>query len=151
MTRRSIPGILAWTAVAITLAAAGGCRPARCAFEDPALFDRIINNEVNDKLDDLDATVEQRTRALALKDRIRSEFRATRAAREERNRSFVDEALSEAPDAARLHASLDAGLDELRADAHRLLDLYLENREILTPAQGARLRAMVAERRAYCQ
>lgn len=113
---------------------AGGCGAHRHS-RDPAQMAAFVTEHVDDALDDLDATPDQRTRIHAIKDRLLEEGRKVHGARREVHDVVVGEWKAEQPDAARLHALVDARIDALRAFAHQAVDAGAEAHGVLTPAQ----------------
>lgn len=106
---------------------------------DPARMDRRIAHHLDGALDDLKATPEQRTKLVAIKDRLVAEGRAARGDHRADLRVALAEWESPSPDAAKLHALVDARIDALRAMAHKVVDAGAEAHAILTPEQRAEL------------
>lgn len=111
-----------------------GCRAHRHG-HDPAQVAAFVTERVDDALDDLDATPEQRTRVNAVKDRMLAAAQKARAGHEEARATMLAEWKAEQPDTAKLHALVDARADELRALAHQAVDAGVEVHGILTAAQ----------------
>ncbi len=111
----------------------GGCghRGAR----DPAQVAAFVTDRVDDALDDLDATPDQRTRILAVKDRMLASGQQLRAGHKEGHDAMLAEWKSATPDAAKLHALVDARVEEMRTLAHQAVDSGIEVHGILTPEQ----------------
>jgi protein CpxP len=122
----------------VTLTGFGGCGHHGHP-RDPAQVAAFVTDRVDDVLDDLDATPEQRTRINAVKDRLLAAGQAAHAGRRETHDAVVAEWKAERPDAARLHALVDARADELRQLAHQAVDAGVEVHGILTPEQRAKL------------
>jgi periplasmic protein CpxP/Spy len=110
---------------------------------DPEHLERMVTHQVDDALDDLKATPEQRQKVLAVKDRMLASGKALRAD----HKATVQEALSvwEAPsfDRARALALVDARLDAMRTLAHQAVDAAAEVHDTLTPEQRAQVAARV--------
>lgn len=106
---------------------------------DPAAVAAFVSDRVDDALDDLDATPDQRERIHAVKGRMLAEAGKLRATRGEAHREIVAQWDAEKPDAARLHALVDAKMDEMRALAHQAVDAGIEVHDVLTPEQRAKL------------
>jgi Spy/CpxP family protein refolding chaperone len=106
---------------------------------DPARMAAFVTDRVDDLLDDVDATPEQRTRIRAVKDRLLAAGEATRAGRKEAHDAVVAEWKAATPDAARLHALVDARAEEMRAFAHQAVDAGVEVHGVLTPEQREKL------------
>jgi Spy/CpxP family protein refolding chaperone len=99
----------------------------------------FVTDRVDDVLDDVDATPEQRTRIHAVKDRLLAAGQQARAGHEEVHAAILGEWKAEQPDAARLHAVVDQRIEELRALAHQAVDGGVEVHGILTPEQREKL------------
>jgi Spy/CpxP family protein refolding chaperone len=112
----------------------GGCGAHRHG-RDPAEVAAFVTDRVDDALDDVDATPEQRTRIHAVKDRLLAAAQGARAGHREAHEALLAEWKSASPDAARLHALVDARIDELRALAHQGVDAGVEVHGVLTPEQ----------------
>jgi Spy/CpxP family protein refolding chaperone len=125
---------------------AGGCGHHGRHGRDPAAVAAFVTDRVDDALDDLEATPEQRTRIHAVKERLLAAAQEARAKGGDHRAELLAAWRSETPDAARLHALVDAHLDELRAVAHQAVDGAVEVHGTLTPAQREQL-AVKAERR----
>jgi Spy/CpxP family protein refolding chaperone len=124
---------------------AGGCGHHGGHGRDPAAVAAFVTDRVDDALDDVDATPEQRARVHAVKDRLLAAAQEARGKRGEHRAELLAAWRSEQPDAARLHALVDQHADELRALAHQAVDGAIEVHDTLTPAQREKL-ATKAER-----
>ncbi len=112
---------------------------------DPAQLAALVTDRVNDVLDDLDATPDQRTRIDAVKDRLLADAQKARAGHEEVHAALLGEWKADAPDAKKLHALVDERIEALRGMAHEAVDAGVEVHGILTPAQREKV-AKKAER-----
>ncbi len=106
---------------------------------DPAQVAAMVTSHVEDALDDLHATPDQRTRILAVKDRMLAAGQAVHADQKATHDAFLAAWKSDAPDAASLHALVDQRADELRKLAHEAVDAGVEVHGILTPDQRAQV------------
>jgi periplasmic protein CpxP/Spy len=108
---------------------------------DPEHMERMVTHHVNDALDDLKATPEQRQKVLAVKDRMLASGKTLRGD----HQAMAKEALSlwEATtfDRARALALVDARLDAMRTLAHQAVDAAAEVHATLTPEQRAQVAA----------
>jgi periplasmic protein CpxP/Spy len=120
---------------------AGGCGHHGGHGRDPAAMAAFVTDRVDDALDDLDATPEQRARIHAVKDRLLAKAQETHAARGDTHSELLAAWRSETPDAARLHALVDQHVDAMRAMAHEAVDGAIEVHDTLTPAQREKLAA----------
>jgi Spy/CpxP family protein refolding chaperone len=106
---------------------------------DPERANRMITARVEDALDDLDAAPEQRAKVLALKDRLLQQGMAAREGHRETVQEVVAQWDAATPDAAKLHALVDARIDAMRRLAHEAADAGVELHAVLTPEQRAKL------------
>jgi Spy/CpxP family protein refolding chaperone len=111
----------------------GGC--GHRGPRDPAEVAAFVTDRVDDALDDLDATPDQRTRVHAVKDRMLAAAQQLRAGHREAHDALLGEWKSATPDAAKLHALVDARAEEMRKLAHEAVDAGIEVHGILTPEQ----------------
>jgi periplasmic protein CpxP/Spy len=119
--------------------AASGCAWRHHGSRDPAQVAAMATKHVEDVLDDLNATPDQRTRILAIKDRLLAAVQAAHADRKATHEAVLAAWKSDAPDAAGLHALVDQRMDELRKLAHQAVDSGVEVHGVLTPDQRAQL------------
>jgi Spy/CpxP family protein refolding chaperone len=122
----------------IVLATVGGCGRHHGS-RDPAQVAAMVTNHVEDTLDDLKATPDQRTRILAVKDRMLAAAQAAHGDRKATRDAVLAAWKSDTPDAASLHALVDQRADELRKLAHQAVDAGVEVHGILTPDQRAQV------------
>jgi periplasmic protein CpxP/Spy len=113
---------------------AGGCGAHRHG-RDPAQVAAFVTERVDDALDDLDATPEQRTKVHAVKDRLLAAGKELHAGHEEARAALLAEWKADAPDRAKLHALVDARADSFRKLAHEAVDAGVEVHDVLTPEQ----------------
>jgi len=129
----TLAAVLTLGVVALGATGCGHHRP------DPARMEKMVSHQVDDALDDLKATPEQRQKITAAKDRLLASGRALHGDR----RATMKEALGlwEAPsfDRARALALVDARIDALRALAHEAVDAATETHATLTPEQRAQV------------
>jgi len=131
-------GAAGLAAIAVLAGFRGGCG-GHSHGRDPAEVAAFVTDRVDDGLDDLDATPEQRQRIHAVKDRLLAEGMKLRGTRGETHREILAQWDSAQPDAARLHALVDARIEEVRAIAHQGVDAAVEVHGVLTPEQRAKV------------
>jgi Spy/CpxP family protein refolding chaperone len=119
--------------------AGGGCGRGHGHGRDPARTAAFVTDRVDDFLDDVDATPEQRTRIHAVKDRLLAAGQKARAGHEAAHAALHAEWKAEQPDAAKLHALVDERIEEMRALGHEAVDGGVEVHGILTPEQREKL------------
>ena len=125
--------------VALAGWAGGWCGRGHGHGRDPAEVASFVTARVDDALDDLDATPDQRTRIHAVKDRLLAAGQDARAGHREAHDALLAEWKSASPDAAKLHALVDARADEMRALAHQAVDAGVEVHGVLTAEQREKL------------
>jgi len=122
-----------------------GCSHHGAHPRDPAQVAKFVNARVDDLLDDVDATPDQRTKIHAIADRLLAEGQAMHAGQPQVHQTILAQWKAETPDKAQLHALVDARMDALRKLAHDAVDAGVEAHDVLTPAQREKL-AKKAER-----
>lgn len=116
----------------------GGCGhhgPGR----DPAQVAAFVNGRVDDLLDDVDATPDQRARIHALSDRLLAEGQALHADHARTHETLLAQWKAETVDRKVLHELVDARADAFRKLAHDAVDAAAEAHDVLTPAQREKL------------
>ncbi len=106
---------------------------------DPARMERMVASHLDDVMDDISATPEQRTRIVAVKDRLLAEGKGLRAGKGELHKDLLAQWESPNPDVSRLHAIIDERGDAMKGFAHKVADGLAEVHGILTPEQRAQL------------
>jgi Spy/CpxP family protein refolding chaperone len=117
---------------------AGGCGHHR-GHGDPAQTAAFVNARVDDLLDDVDATPDQRTRIHAIAQKLVADGQKLHAENKGTHETLLAEWKAEQPDRAKLHALVDARIDALRAFAHEAVDSGVEAHGVLTPPQREKL------------
>lgn len=141
---------MAWKKIAIGGAAALGAFAAIAllgAFRahgglhgrDPAEVAAMVSTHLDDALDDLDATPAQRQSIHAIADRLVADAMKLRGEHAGTHRELVAQWDAAQPDAAKLHALVDARIEEVRAVAHEAVDGAIQAHGILTPDQRAKV------------
>lgn len=106
---------------------------------DPARMERMISSHLDDVLDDLSATPEQRAKITAVKDRLVEEGKALRAGKADVHKDLLAQWESPNPDVSKLHGLIDERGDAMQGFAHKVADGLAEVHAILTPEQRAQL------------
>ena len=137
--KKRLTAVLSFTAIlaaGIAVLGLSGCGHHR---PDPARMEKMVSHQVEDALDDLKATPEQRQAITAVKDRLLTRGKALRAD----HRATVKEALglweASSFDKARALALVDARLDAMRTMAHEAVEATAEVHQTLTPEQRAQV------------
>jgi len=127
----------------------GGCGRASSPEEKFARVQQVVTNRLNDQLDELKATPDQRTKILAIKDRVLQQAKVQFEQRAQTGKAdrqwFIDQLTSGTPDKAALYAKVDAKSDEFKSIGHQVIDALVEVNGILTPPQRAQLKAKLEE------
>jgi periplasmic protein CpxP/Spy len=134
----AVSGTLLLVAIGTVTLAAGGCMRHHGP-RDPAQVAAMVSKHVEDVLDDVNATPDQRTKILAVKDRMLAAAQAAHTDRKATHDALLAAWKSDAPDAARLHTLVDERMEELRKLAHQAVDAGIEVHGVLTPDQRAQL------------
>lgn len=119
---------LAGGALALT---AAGCHAHRSSPE------RFLTNRVEDLLDDVKATDAQRQQILAIKDKLLADGKALHAAHAGGKKQLLAQWESERPDAAAVHALVDAHAADMKRFGDEVADAVLQVHGLLTPEQRA--------------
>lgn len=141
----ALAGLVAAGALVALTGFRGGCGGHHRGGRDPAQVAAFVTDRVDDVLDDLDATPDQRARIHAVKEEMLAAGRKARERRGATHETLLSEWRSATPDRARLHALVDERMEELRALAHEAVDAGAEVHAVLTPEQREKL-ARKAER-----
>jgi periplasmic protein CpxP/Spy len=140
--KKSLPLLAAVAAGFVFLSGfGGGC--GRHRSHDPAQVNAMVTERLDEALSDLDATPAQRDRLHAIKDRLLANVQDLHAGQDAARAEVLAQWKSDQPDAARLHALVDARIDALRAVAHQAVDAGVEAHGILTPEQRAKVTAKI--------
>lgn len=123
----------------VTVAALGAGCMGRHHGRDPEKMKAFVSARVDDLLDDLDATEDQRTRIEAIAARLLAEGERLRADHAAVRGEALERLTAETPDVARLHALVDGRTEAMRAFAHQLVDGLVEAWAVLTPEQRVKL------------
>ncbi len=126
--------------VALGLVAIVGFRFAgHCHGRDPAQVKAMVNEHVDDTLDDLKATPDQRTQIHAVVDKLLQDGEKLHGGHAAVHDEVLAQWKSDQPDAAKLRALVDERAKELRAFADEAIDAGVQVHGILTPDQRAQL------------
>lgn len=112
----------------------GGCGP-----RDPARMERFIGNRLDDLLDDIQATPEQRQKIAAVKDRLLAQAKALHQGGPADHQALLAQWESPNPDLSRVHSLIDQRGDAMKGFAHQAADALAEVHALLTPEQRAQL------------
>ena len=111
----------------------------QCHARDPARIQAMVNEHVDDTLDDLNATPDQRTQVHAVVDRLLAGARKLHEADPATHEELIAQWKSDRPDAARVRALVDRRMQEFRSFADEAIDAAVQVHGILTPEQRAKL------------
>ena len=133
--------LLTLAGLAGVVALAGWGRCGHPCSRDPAERAAMVRAVVDDALDDLSATDDQRTRIHAVEERMLAKAATLHAERETIRAELMAQWQSPTADRARLHAMVDQRFEELKALAHEAVDAGVEVHDVLTPEQRAKVTA----------
>jgi Spy/CpxP family protein refolding chaperone len=132
MRRKLIMSAIMVSILALTGVAFAGWRNGKW---NPEQMKKFAEWRIDNALDEVDATKEQRAVVDAEKDGLFAEAEATIERRDDVKALFVQAWSSEKPDADALHKAVDNRVDEWRALAHRAVDSGLKIHGTLQPEQ----------------
>lgn len=124
----------------------GGFRGHR---HDPEMVRRFVQFAVNEKLDAVDATPEQRQKVTEVTGRLLQEAQALHQAKTDLHDEMSELLAQDQPDPARARALVQARVQELSRFADGATDALLELHRTFTPAQRAKLLAEHDARHAH--
>ncbi len=109
---------------------------------NPEKMQRFVEWRMDSVLSDIDATDAQRDQIKALASQLFEAAKPQLEARGETRKAVLAQLSADTPDAAALHALVDARIDAMRALAHQAVDAGIEAHGVL----DAKQRAALAER-----
>ncbi|MEW5854189.1 MAG: Spy/CpxP family protein refolding chaperone [Myxococcota bacterium] len=130
-------GLVGFLAITGFRASWGGCEGH--GHGGPERAEKFVTSRIADHLDELNATDEQRTQVLALKDEVFREAKDTFTEGRKAKGELLQQWDSAKPDANAVHALVDDHLDRIRSMAHTVADAALKLHAILTPEQRAQV------------
>jgi Spy/CpxP family protein refolding chaperone len=116
---------------------------------DPEMVRRFVQFVVDEKLDAVDATPEQRQKVEEVTGRLLQEAHALRKAKAELHDQMSELLAQDQPDPARAKALVQARVQELSRFADDATDALLELHRTFTPEQRAKLLAEHSARHAH--
>ena len=111
-------------------------------FEGPAVIPHMLDWLVDNAVDGVQASDAQRSRLLAVKNRVVAQVELLEGQHEATHEEFKRQWALDRMDAVQLNALVDARLEELRRVLHTAVDGIVEVHDTLTPEQ----RRMLTER-----
>jgi Spy/CpxP family protein refolding chaperone len=135
----SLMGVGAWT-----MHERGGfCGRHRGA--DPEMVHKFVDFVVTQKLDEIDATAEQRQKVQEVKERLIKEGHALHEGKDDLRAQLLEQLSQDNPDPARVKALVRQRVNAFSAFADDATDALLELHATFTPAQRAQLLADARE------
>jgi Spy/CpxP family protein refolding chaperone len=116
---------------------------------DPEMMQRFVQFAVNEKLDAIDATPEQRQKVKEVTGRLLQEAKALHQAKADLHDQMSELLAQDEPDAARARALVQARVQEFSRFADDATDALLELHRTFTPEQRAKLLADHRARHAH--
>jgi Spy/CpxP family protein refolding chaperone len=137
--RKLLGGVAVAAALVLGAATLQGCRGGHGHPKDPAQMAAFVNARVDDLLDDVDATPDQRTKIHAIADRMLAAAKQAHGGQDEVRTAALGQWRAETVDRAKLHALVDQRADALRKLAHQAVDAGADAHDVLTPPQREKL------------
>jgi Spy/CpxP family protein refolding chaperone len=107
--------------------------------KDTQRIHKMISWKVDDMLDEIKATPNQRSQVNSVKDRILQEGTLLMKEHQGFHEELTAQWNSNNPDAGKIHSLIDSKSEQFRAFAHKAVDGMLEIHRALTPEQRAKL------------
>lgn len=107
--------------------------------KDPEKVRKFVMWKIDDHLDDLDATKQQKKQILQIADRVIQDGMTLRKDKDAHHATILGELESGSPNSTRLHGMLDEHIDQFRGFGHRTLDALLEAWNLLDENQQGEL------------
>jgi Spy/CpxP family protein refolding chaperone len=145
MKKTAIRTVVVLTAVGLVATVVACSRPCARHRMNPEKAKKFVTWKVDDVLDDLEATDEQRQEIHAVKDKVFEDVRVLKEDLRGDRMTFLTEMKKDKPDSDLLHRKLDGHINRLRAFAHQELDNLLRAHASLTPEQRAQLLSKAEE------
>ena len=134
---------------ALTLVAIGVGGLTLTAFRghhrDPAQLDQMVERRLTKMLDTVQATDAQRQQITSIKDKVLADGKALRATHQATRQQLLALWKSDQPDAAQVHALVDARADGMKKFADEVADAMIQVHGILTPEQRAKISAQIEQ------
>lgn len=112
----------------------------------PARMERMVTHHVEDVLDDIQATPEQRTQILAIKDRLVARAKALHEGHGSLRQQLVAQWDAASPDVAKVDAIIDERAEAMKGFAHDVAGALAEVHGVLTPEQREKLSKRIHRR-----
>ena len=113
---------------------------------DPERVKQMITWRLDDRLEHLNATEQQKQAIHGLKDSLFEDGKRLFEEQQGARAELVEQWESPTPNAQAVHALVDARLEAFRAFAHKVADAALEAHRIFTPEQRQQVTTQVRER-----
>jgi Spy/CpxP family protein refolding chaperone len=113
---------------------------------DPERVKQMITWRLDDRMEDLNATEQQKQAIHGLKDSLFEDGKRLYEENKDARTQMLEQWDSANPDSRAVHALVDARMDAFRAFAHKVADAALQAHRIFTPEQRQQLTANVRER-----
>jgi protein CpxP len=148
MKKKIAIALVALTGLGLTVGIAG------CNEQDPEeqRVERVerahsfVTERVDDVLDDVEATSEQRTEVHVIKERLFDQMVEMRSSGGDVRAEAMEELAKDTPDKEQLHALVDERMDLWRGAMHNMVDEMVELHGVLTPQQREQIIAIIQEK-----
>jgi len=145
MTRKKKWTIVAAAGTAVVALGLAGWHKLRGCHDAKALQGHLTH-KVDRVLDRVDADETQRSKILAMTDRVFDEVVTAHSSSTVTTQELLEQWNSDAPDAERLHELIDQRVAAYRKAAHEIVDGMLEAHATLNAEQRAQIGQIVAKR-----
>jgi protein CpxP len=116
---------------------------------DPAKMEQRISKHVDEVLKEIQATPEQRTKILAVKDRMLEKAKALHESRKGERQEWLEYWQAPTVDGAQVHARIDERAKGMQTFAHEMADALIEVHDVLTPEQRAKVAEKLRQHRGH--
>jgi Spy/CpxP family protein refolding chaperone len=143
--KRTVLTVVLGSAAVVALAGwAGGPHCGRG--HSPEEVQKFTTRLVERAMDDIDATDVQRAKAESLRSDLVKKGMTFQEGKKETHEFMLEAWKSDNPDPAKVHAEIDARIEDMREMAHSAADAALEMHKVLTPEQRAQLAERAEQR-----
>ncbi len=113
---------------------------------NPERFNQMLTWRLDDRLEELQATDDQKRTIQGLKDSLFADGKQVVEEQRAAGKELLTQWDAATPDARAVHALVDARVDAWRGFAHKVADAFLKAHQVLSPTQRQQLSSDVRER-----
>jgi periplasmic protein CpxP/Spy len=145
MKRKAYVSLILALALLVLVSFIGGCRLHKAHGMSHERLKAYVMREVDGKLDDIDATDEQKTAVFASIDSIHKEIAAFHDKCKAGHEFLLEQLTSDTPDTNAIYAMVDSRIEDFRGLAHGIVDSAVQLHKIFTPEQRNQLAKMARD------